>query len=275
MLLVNTFDVEPWWSTVPPCIGVERWDAMPDRSEAPLRDYLDVCDEVGVKCTFFFIGWYARCFPKRVAEVVRRGHEVGCHSLYHEDTSTLSTKQFRDGTREAKAIIEDASGTRVVAYRAPSFSFPPDRCSELFGELAALGFTIDSSITTAGRIYGGGFAKELFPAPASLLDIFGVNIFEVPVPGVRLAGRELPIFGGGYFRLAPGFLLNRLARREKYQVLYLHPHDFDPDLPDLPNGSAWTNARKRMRIGNPRDKVLALFRKCEVRSCGELLARSR
>ena len=178
MLLVNTFDVEPWWSTVPQCIDTELWADMPDRSEGPLRDYLDLCDEAGVKCTFFFVGWYAKRFPKRVADVVRRGHEVGCHSFFHEDISTLSTRQFREGTREAKAIIEDAGGIRALAYRAPSFSFPPNRSGELFGELFDLGFTIDSSITTAGRIYGGGFSRELFPAPSSLLNIYGVDIFE-------------------------------------------------------------------------------------------------
>lgn len=275
MLLVNTFDVEPWWATVPPCVRTQDWNEMPDRSEAPLHQYLDLCDEAGVKCTFFFVGWYAKRFPKRIAEVVRRGHEAGCHSLYHEDVATLSTKRFRDSTREAKAIIEDAGGTRVIAYRAPSFSFPPDRCSELIGELATLGFTIDSSITTAGRIYGGGFAEQQFPAPVSLMDIYGVDIFEVPVPGVTLAGRNLPIFGGGYLRLAPRFLLNRLTQREDYHVLYLHPHDFDPNLPNLPNSSALSNARKRIRLGSLRDKVLMLFEQCEVRSCGELLARSQ
>ena len=76
-------------------------------------------------------------------------------------------------------------------------------------------------------------------------------------------------------RLAPGLLLKRLAQRESYQVLYLHPHDFDLDLPPLPNGSALSNVRKRIRIGKLRDKVLMLFRECEVLSCGELLARTK
>ena len=248
---------------------------MPDRSEAPLHEYLDICDEAGVKCTFFFIGWYAKHFPKRVAEVVRRGHEVGCHSLYHEDVATLSTKEFYDSTREAKAIIEDAGGAGVLAYRAPSFSFPPNRCREFLGELSALGFAIDSSISTAGRIYGGGYSKVRFPMPGSLRDAYGVDIFEVPVPGVTLAGRELPVFGGGYLRIAPGWLLKRVAQSESYQVLYLHPHDFDLDLPALPNCSALSNIRKRLHIGKIRDKVLSLFKACEVRSCGELLTLTR
>lgn len=275
MLLVNTFDVEPWWATVPPCVAPERWDDMPDRSEKPLNDYLDLCDEAGVKCTFFFIGWYARRFPKRIEAVVRRGHEAGCHSLWHDDVAELSTPQFRASTRDAKALIEDAAGAPVIAYRAPSFSFPPDRCPELLAELAALGFQIDSSITTARRIHGGGFDKESFPAPASMKPRYGIEIFEVPVPGVSWAGRDLQVFGGGYLRLAPRPLLNRLARRERYQVLYVHPHDFDEALPDLPNAGALTNLRRRITVGDLRRKVRELFAASTVRSCGQLLNDAR
>jgi polysaccharide deacetylase family protein (PEP-CTERM system associated) len=272
MLLVNTFDVEPWWTTVPPCVDTSRWNDMPDRSEAPLQQYMDLCDEAGVKCTFFFIGWYAKRFPQRVAEVVRRGHEAGCHSLFHEDVATLSTAEFRATTREAKALIEDAIGAAVAAYRAPSFSFPPDRCTELLGELSDLGFRIDSSITTAGRIHGGGYDKAHFRGPGSVKDTCGVDIFEVPVPGVAMFGREVQVFGGGYLRLAPRPLLTLLAGQESYQVLYLHPHDFDTDLPPLPNGGALGNLRRRINIGDLRRKVLDLFAVSEVRSCGELLA---
>jgi polysaccharide deacetylase family protein (PEP-CTERM system associated) len=272
LLLVNTFDVEPWWATVPPCVELDRWDEMPDRSEAPLMDYLDLCDEAGVKCTFFFIGWYARRFPRRIGEVVRRGHEAGCHSLNHEDAASQTPTQFRDSTRVAKALIEDAVGQAVTAYRAHSFSFPPERCAELLGTLADLGFTLDSSIATAGRIHGGGYRRQDFPAPRSLRESHGVDLFEIPVPGVTLAGRDVQVFGGGYLRLAPQPLLRRLAQREPYQVLYMHPHDFDRELPPLPGRGALSNLRRRITMGDPRCKLRELFRTCTVRSCGQLQA---
>jgi len=272
MLLVNTFDVEPWWATVPPCVAADRWDGMPDRSETPLREYLDLCDTAGVRCTFFIVGWYARRFPKRVEEITRRGHEVGCHSMYHDDVAILSTKRFRETTREAKAIIEDAAGTPVLAYRAPSFSFPPQRCGALFNELSGMGFTIDSSISTAGRIYGSGHDKSRFRAPMSLKTLYGVDILEVPVPGIVMAGRELQMFGGGYLRLAPLFLLKHFAQRERYQVLYVHPHDFDPFPPPMPNRGAISNLRRRINVGDLRRKILVLLTMSEVRACGQILS---
>jgi polysaccharide deacetylase family protein (PEP-CTERM system associated) len=273
MLLVNSFDVEPWWTSTPQCVDPADWGAMPDRSAGPMSEYLDLCDQAGVKSTFFFIGWYAKTFPERVREVVARGHEIGCHSLLHEDVSTQTTREFRSITTEAKAMIEDAAGVAVEAYRAPSFSFPPARCRELLGELVEMGFRIDSSITTAGRIYGGGHAADDYPGPMHLGESMGLDIFEVPVPGVRIANRELTVFGGGYLRMTPRPLLNHLARREQYQVLYLHPHDFDSDLPSLPNSGAISRLRRKLNVGDIRLKLLDLYAMADVQTCGQLAAR--
>lgn len=272
MLLVNTLDVEPWWTSTPACVAPEDWKDMSDRSEAPLREYMDLCDAAGVKCTFFFVGWYAENFPDRVREAVARGHEVGCHSLMHEDIATLSDSEFRVSTREAKDRIEQVVGSAIQAYRAPCFTFPPERTTTLLHELVDLGFTIDSSITTAGRIHGGGHSKADFPAPRNLKDTHGVDIFEIPVPGVNVGGRDLTVFGGGYLRLAPRAVLNHLARQEEYQVLYLHPHDFDLDLPPLPVGGPIAQLRRRLHVGDIRRKVIDLFEANTVVSCGQLAA---
>lgn len=272
LLLVNTFDVEPWWATIPPCVTADEWHTLPDRSERPLHEYLDLCDEAGVRCTFFFVGWYARRFPHCVAEIVRRGHEAGCHSLQHQDMAQLSVPRFEADTRAAKDMIEDATGAAVMAYRAPSFSWPTERSAEFWHVLEQLGFRIDSSISTARRLHGGGFDKRRFPEPVNLQQQYGVNILEIPVPGVTLGGRDLQLFGGGYLRVAPRWLINRLARREQYQVLYLHPHDFDRSVPPLPGAGAISNLRRRANVGSLSHKVQDLFRQAKVRSCGELLA---
>lgn len=235
-----------------------------------MHTYLDICDEAGVKSTFFFLGWYAGRFPGMVREAVRRGHEIGCHSLNHEDVSGLTLAEFRANTILAKKMIEDAGGVAVSAYRAPCFSFPPKRTYELLQELVELGFTLDSSITTAGRIHGGGHEKSEFPAPANLLEKLGVDIFEVPVPGVKIATREVTVFGGGYLRIMPRPILNLMVRNQSYQVLYLHPHDFDRALPPLPRGSIVAQMRRRLHVGDLRRKLIELFAASEVKTCGQV-----
>ena len=48
-------------------------------------------------------------------------------------------------------------------------------------------------------------------------------------------GRNLPVGGGGYFRLLPGALLRSaiagLERRGRRAAIYLHPWEFDPEQP--------------------------------------------
>jgi polysaccharide deacetylase family protein (PEP-CTERM system associated) len=275
VLLVNTFDVEPWWTTIPPCVDRAVWGDMPDRSEKPLYHYLDLCDQAGVKCTFFLIGWYAQRFPSRVLEIVRRGHEVGCHSLFHEDVNTLSFTDFFRTTKEAKNILEDVIGGEVLSYRAPSFSFSPKRCSDLLAQLFDLGFRIDSSISTARRIVGGGYSGSDFSYPRSTKDICGVDIFEIPVPGVKILGNEIQVFGGGYLRLTPRYFINHLVRQESYQVLYLHPHDFDINSPSLPNSSLIQNLRRKLNIGDLSLKVKDIFALSDVKSCYQMYSNTR
>jgi len=270
MRLVNTFDVEPWWATIPACIPIAEWSSMPDRSEHQMHEYLNLCDIANVKCTFFFVAWYAQKYPCRVREVIDRGHEVGCHSLFHEDISRQSIQDFNASTKKAKLIIEDAAGVSINAYRAPSFSIPYLNYDAYLNELANIGFDIDSSICTAMRIHGGGFSRKEFSLPINLKLQSGKSIFEIPVPGVSFMGREMQFFGGGYLRVAPPKLINKFIKKESYQVLYLHPHDFDPDLPSLPNIGILGNARRKLRIGDLKQKVLNIFAGSDVYSCGEI-----
>ena len=66
------------------------------------------------------------------------------------------------------------------------------------------------------------------------------EILEIPPATLRLGGVNVPVGGGGYFRLLP-FPLTKLAlslsRRDPRTgatVLYFHPWEFDPDQPRLP-----------------------------------------
>jgi peptidoglycan-N-acetylglucosamine deacetylase len=52
---------------------------------------LELLGKNGISATFFFTGDAARSHPEVVKMVERAGHEVGCHSLYHE---TLGDELF-------------------------------------------------------------------------------------------------------------------------------------------------------------------------------------
>jgi len=66
------------------------------------------------------------------------------------------------------------------------------------------------------------------------------EMLEIPPATVRIAGVNVPVGGGGYFRLLPLPLMklalscSRRDPRTGATVLYFHPWEFDPDQPRLP-----------------------------------------
>src|SRR5947199_203390 len=66
------------------------------------------------------------------------------------------------------------------------------------------------------------------------------ELLELPPVTLRIARFNLPVAGGGYFRLfPPGFMragLRQVSRTLKPSVgmLYFHPWEFDVDQPRLP-----------------------------------------
>ncbi len=66
---------------------------------------LDVLDRYGVKATFFMVGDNARRHPELVAEVLRRGHIVGNHTMHHLKGAGVSTKRYLADIHEADRYI--------------------------------------------------------------------------------------------------------------------------------------------------------------------------
>ena len=67
------------------------------------------------------------------------------------------------------------------------------------------------------------------------------RLVEVPASTVEVGGTNLPIAGGGYFRLLPyGWTrwgIRRVNNAERRPVIfYLHPWEIDPDQPRLEAG---------------------------------------
>lgn len=78
-----------------------RWQGPPDRDRVALTfddgpspeatpAVLDRLDDLGLRATFFPLGSLAEREPDLVAEVVRRGHQVGIHGYHHRHHLTRS-----------------------------------------------------------------------------------------------------------------------------------------------------------------------------------------
>jgi polysaccharide deacetylase family protein (PEP-CTERM system associated) len=211
------------------------WDGWPSRVVANTFRALDLCDTCGVKGTYFMLGWVARKFPALVREIQDRGHELACHSFWHRPVCSLTPETFREDLRLACDAIAQASGVRVIGYRAPSWSITPQSLWA-FDILAEEGFVYDSSIFPIHHdLYGhpGGqrFSHRIETAG-------GAGLTEFPAATVRLGGANVPTGGGGYLRILPSSFTKWALRRIEEEdgraiVIYFHPWELDPDQPRI------------------------------------------
>jgi polysaccharide deacetylase family protein (PEP-CTERM system associated) len=227
--LVLSIDLEDWHQLVGRRYGLDGWDRPHPVFEEQTRAVLELLDELGVTATFFVLGMTARNHPAVVREVAARGHEVACHGFAHERVYGQTAEAFRDDLVAALELIEELAGVRPLGYRAPAFSINRDT-PWAYDVLAELGFAYDSSLYDSPRI-----PRRIQPVPPDAHPIaagHGGELWEFPVATWSVAGRTLPIGGGGYWRFLPtGVILRGLGeacRAASHPVIYCHPYECDP-----------------------------------------------
>lgn len=246
---VMTVDVEDYFqvSALEERIAKEQWTSFQPRVENNTQKLLEMFDRSNVKATFFVLGWIAARFPALIRRIADKGHEVASHGPMHERISNQSPEQFRQGVIETKQRLEDVTGARVNGYRAPSFSLGPQQ-TWAWNILAETGHSYSSSV------YPGQLDHYGFPGIGrTAFTVEGTGLLEIPVTTLAIAGRRLPIGGGGYFRLYPYWAfaagIRYLNVREQMPAMfYLHPWEIDPDQPRVAGLSAKTRFRHYLNL---------------------------
>lgn len=232
-----TVDVEDYFQVAAFAESIDRrdWAGLPSRVEANTGRLLDLFDAAGVKATFFVLGWIAERHPQVVRDIHRRGHEVASHGESHRLIYNQTPAEFREETLRSKQVLEDLTGVRLRGYRAASYSIVRQSIWAL-DVIADAGFEYDSSIVPVHHdLYGIPGAKA---TPHELLTENGSRLAEFPPTTYRLLGVNVPVGGGGYFRLFPYAFTRWALRRINEQsqtpfIFYLHPWEVDPDQPRI------------------------------------------
>lgn len=243
-----TIDVEDYFHVSNFEHTVERssWDTRESRVEANTDRLLALFDRAGVRATFFVLAWVAERVPGLVRRISDGGHEVASHGYGHRLIYDQTPAAFRDDVRRAKRMLEDAAGQKVDGYRAPSFSVTA-RSLWALDVLIEEGYSYDSSIFP---IHHDRYGIPDAERHAGIVRRPSGTIVEVPASTVRVAGMNLPIGGGGYFRLLPyqwtRWGMRRVNAAEAAPtVFYLHPWEIDPGQPRLP--ASWLGRLRHYR----------------------------
>ena len=241
--LEDYFQVEAFASGIPR----SRWPMFTSRVRHSTARVLELLERSRCRATFFVLGWVAEREPALIREIAEAGHELACHSHLHRPLYQLTPSEFRDDLRRSRGMIEDVGGTKVVGFRAPTFSVTRKSLWAL-EVLADEGFEYDSSIFPIRHDRYGIPDAPRWVHERSLPS--GQRIWELPLSTVRMGGVNLPFGGGGYLRLLPmsftRWAIERTHRREGRPVMvYFHPWELDPDQPRLPG--SWKSRFRHYR----------------------------
>ncbi|MCP1677203.1 polysaccharide deacetylase family protein (PEP-CTERM system associated) [Natronocella acetinitrilica] len=248
-----TIDVEDYFqvAALSETIRPEDWNQHELRVEKNTHRLLDMFDEVDVKATFFVLGWVAEACPRLVPEIVKRGHEVASHGYSHQLVYEQTPDVFRQETARSKTILENQAQRPIIGYRAASYSITKESLWAL-DILAEQGFVWDSSIFPVKHDRYGIPGAERWPH--RLETPSGHELIEFPLTTLKIGPLNLPIAGGGYFRLYPYAFsragLGRVNRADEQPfIFYLHPWELDPGQPRIK--ASW---KSRFRHYNNLDK---------------------
>jgi polysaccharide deacetylase family protein (PEP-CTERM system associated) len=230
-----TVDVEDYFhvSAFSSVIQPENWDHYVCRVEQSTRTILELAAKHSTRGTFFILGWVADRYPQLVREIQSAGHEIGCHSYWHQLIYELGPKRFRSDLVKARDCLQWITGSPVKLHRAPSFSIT-EKSLWALDILIEEGFQIDSSI------YPVHHDRYGIPGSPKLLHIIATRagqIHEFPGMTCKVAGLTVPVGGGGYLRLFPWAVTSRLLRQIRKEQrplnVYLHPWEVDVDQPRI------------------------------------------
>lgn len=217
--MIFTADIEDWQQSV---YDFDR--AVSNRVVRNTSRLLDILDTHNVKGTFFIQGMVAEKFPQLIRSIAQAGHELASHSHTHRMIYNLTEAQFRAEMQRSVGLLEDISGTKVIGFRAPTFSVRDDILDWYCDALREQGIIYDSSImlATVRSCYGFSDDGILQRIAARGLDCYPMSVS-------RVLGKNLPVMGGGYFRIYPYWLSRWLARDLNHatSIFYMHPYELD------------------------------------------------
>lgn len=273
MLNALSFDIEDYFQVeaFKSIISRPDWHNYSSRVTSNTRRIINLLREYNTSATFFILGWVAERFPALVQEIAAEGHEIATHGYWHELVYRQTPEEFaRDLEESLQAINQVLGDFTVIGYRAPTFSIT-EKSLWALDILRKQGIKYDSSIF-----------------PVSIHDNYGISqanrfaskvkedLWEFPVSTIKLSKHNLPVAGGGYFRLFPlnvtRWAINRINDEGQPAVIYLHPWEFDPGQPRFTNASRLSRFRHYLNLDKTENRLRALLQEFKFDAIDKVFA---
>lgn len=205
---------------------------LPENPESQVveatEDLLKMLKRYDIKATFFVLGSVAEKHPDFVKQIHKEGHEIGCHAYTHSTLYKLGKDKFEEELKLSTKLLISITKERPLGFRAPSFSVDQST-SWVFELLDKYEYKYDSSIFPIKTMIYGVPKAPLVPYRPNINNIEehdpNGKIIEVPLT-VYDSIINIPVAGGFYFRLIPGWVLrqtfNQITKKRPV-IMYIHP----------------------------------------------------
>lgn len=245
---ILTFDVEEWFHILDndSTRSEEQWKSYEVRIYKNLERIFRILEDTDTKATFFIIGWIAKTYPNLIKEIASK-YQIGSHTMNHQLVWQQSKNEFMEDVSSSIKLLEDITGKKVNAFRAPGFSI---RESEdwAFELLYECGIEYDSSVFPAAHAHGG-MPSYKGKGPA-IISRNGIEIKEFPITYKSILNRHIIFSGGGYFRLFPYSLIKKwTSESPEYLISYIHPRDLDASQPIIKDLSLFRKFKSYYGLG--------------------------
>ena len=111
---------------------------------------LKLLDRNAIPASFFIPAVSLMLHPDMADSIRKSGrHEFGVHGWIHETNTTLTGPVEKDLVKRALEYLTQATGSKPIGYRAPSWNFSPNTLSIV----RELGFQYESSMMSADGPY--------------------------------------------------------------------------------------------------------------------------
>ncbi len=89
--------------------------------EEHLPDMLKILAEEKTKATFFLVGSWVKAFPEQTRELIRYGHELGNHGLFHGHPLQMKREELKRLITENERLIQSVTGKKTNNLFAPPY----------------------------------------------------------------------------------------------------------------------------------------------------------
>ena len=210
---------------------------------------LDLLERQGVAATFYFTGACARANPKILTAVRKGGHEIGCHSVFHETVgdalfdipglTPLLPEEVPHRLAVATDWVAEVSGERPVSFRAPRLF----GSTAMINALEELGYLTDASYPMyyyRERLSPYHPSREAWTQEGNLRILELPNFADLSMDSKDPYGRDRdqwPLFrtsgAEALLRHVDGFCgYCRTRNTAPFLCFYLHPWEFH----EMPQG---------------------------------------